>query len=167
MTAAIESSARFGGGGRGTTSDSFATSKNVRIPKGEGKRGEGIRTAERQPGQSCAADFYERRSEVDCEMLASHDGLLSCSLSECAFFMEEEDFVCDETSAATRSDSEGENPGDNSTREVSPHGVTTTTFCQRWSEDDNEIASRKGTPTPHQALASVRAEEAVSSGRAC
>ncbi|KAJ1491863.1 hypothetical protein T484DRAFT_1773344 [Baffinella frigidus] len=115
---------------RGTTSDSLI------IPKGKGRRGEGIRTAERQSGQSCAADFYERRSEVDSEMLASCH--ISRSLSECAFLMDE-DAVCEEAGATmfTRCHSEGEIARYISMgRELSPHDVTMPTFCQRRSEDN-------------------------------
>ncbi|KAJ1467730.1 hypothetical protein T484DRAFT_1985776 [Baffinella frigidus] len=113
-----------------------STSEHVRIPKGKGRRGEGMRTAERQSGQSCAADFYERRSEVDSEMLASRAGHRLRSLSECAFFMEEEDAVCEEAGAAMckRSLSEGDISGDNRTSR-SLHNVTTPAFFQRCSQN--------------------------------
>ena len=64
-----------------TCTDRMPTINAVRIPKGKGRRGEGIRTAERRPGQSC-----ERWSGVDSEMLSSHDGHLA--LSEFAFVLE-------------------------------------------------------------------------------
>jgi len=67
-----------------TCTNRMSTGNAVRIPKGEGRRGEGIRTAERRPGQSCV----ERWAGADSEMLPAHDGHLS--LSEVAFIMEDD-----------------------------------------------------------------------------
>ena len=95
----------------------------MKIPKGKGRRGEGIRTAERRSGQSCAPAVDERCSGVDSDMLPSHDGQalpirVSFSLSELAFFME--DAVFEDAGTSTRSSSEGRIPGDSRTWR-SPH----------------------------------------------
>jgi len=99
------------------------TRMSTPIPKGKGRRGEGIRTAGRRSGQSCAPSVDERWSGVDSDMLPSHDGQelpvrVSFSLSELAFFMD--DAVFEEADAATRPCSEGGVPGESSTSR-SPH----------------------------------------------
>ena len=131
------------------------------IPKGKERRGQGIRSVERRPGQSCAP--IVDLNQVDSE-------ILSLSLSEYAFFMD--DAVFEEYP-----DSEREIPGESSTS-LSPHDVTTPVEGRRpteeWGsnpflhkhprvrprrEDDSEMAScspdaeeweppRKGTPHP-------------------
>ena len=154
---------------------SSSTSQPVNIPKGKGRRGEGIRSAETRSGQSCAPPIHEHCPGVDSEMLPS-------SLSDCAFFMED---------VATRSYSEGASSGDN-IASLSPINVTAPAFHQRRSpdsfndshpflhtpkqsqaslrregaEDDSDHDEgwwrpRKGTPTPRRALALLRADVAV------
>eukprot|EP00290_Baffinella_frigidus_P004930 CAMPEP_0180117592 /NCGR_PEP_ID=MMETSP0986-20121125/1000_1 /TAXON_ID=697907 /ORGANISM="non described non described, Strain CCMP2293" /LENGTH=115 /DNA_ID=CAMNT_0022056475 /DNA_START=37 /DNA_END=381 /DNA_ORIENTATION=- len=91
---------------------STAATKPLSVPKGEGRRGEGLRTAERQSGTSCTPDFYDRCSEVD----SSQDGHLPSSLSECAFFMEDAFFEQAGAAPEHRSThSETEDGGDDST----------------------------------------------------
>ena len=103
----------------------------VRVHKGEGRRGEGIRTAERRSGQFCAPAANERWSGVDSEMLPSHDGHLS--LSEFAFYMEDAAF--EEAGACPpRSQHRGVAPRDRS-KSLSPTDVTTPAFNQRRSPD--------------------------------
>ena len=87
--------------------------KPVRNPIGRGRRGEGIWTAVRRSGQSCAPTVDDRWSRVDSDMLPSHDGRVSISLSEFAFALQ--DNVFDKASGCTRSYSEGAIPWDNST----------------------------------------------------
>ena len=107
------------------------TSNAVRVPKGKGRRGEGIRTAERRSGQSCAPAANECWSGVDSEMLPSHDGHLS--LSEFAFDME--DTALEEAGACPpRLQHRGVDPRDRS-KSLSPTNVTTPAFNQRRSQD--------------------------------
>ena len=137
------------------------TQMSTPIPKGKGRRGQGIRSVERRPGQSYAP--IVNLKQVDIE-------ILSRSLSEFAFFMD--DAVFEEAP-----DSEGEILGDSSTS-LSLHDVTTPVEGRRpteeWGcnpflhtqprvsprrEEDGEMASyshdaegweppRKGTPFP-------------------
>jgi len=82
-------------------SSMMAASKPLSIPKGKGRRGEGLRSVSR----SCAPAFSERWSEVDGEMLsASHDEHRShsSSLSECAFHLEIESEEAGTSPEATR-----------------------------------------------------------------
>ena len=116
-----------------TCTNRTSTTKAVRIPKGMGRRGEGIRTAERRSGQSCAPAVNERWSGVDSEMLPSHDGHLS--LSEFAFVMEDdkEDAAFEKAGACPpRLQHPGDVPRDRS-KSLAATGMTTSAFNQRRS----------------------------------
>ena len=113
------------------------------IPKGTGRRGQGIRSAERRPGQSCApiVDLHQVDSEI-----------LSLSLSEYAFFMDD----------AESPDVEGEIPGESSTS-LSSHDVATSVEGRRATE---EWGSNPFLHTPKQPRVSPRREydSAMASG---